>query len=184
MARWEPVLDEVMRERAPRLLAYANLLTGDATEAQDVLQDALVRTFSRGRAFDNANLAESYVRRAIPSVFIDRLRKRRAAERAHERDVAIGGRDVPTTDRDVVMDVRAALAALPPQERACVVLRFYDDLTVPQISAQLHLAEGTVKRYLSDASGKLARMLGEHVDASQGATGVPVVTPAMRGARS
>ena len=129
MARWEPVLDEVMRERSPRLLAYARLLTGDDAEAQDVLQDALVRTFSRGRAFDNANLAESYVRRAIPSVFIDRLRRRKAAERAHDRDVAIGGRDVFTPDRDVVMDVRAALAALPPQERACIVLRFYDDLT-------------------------------------------------------
>ena len=183
MSRWEPVLGEVMRERAPRLLAYAALLTGDSAEAQDVLQDALVRTFSKGRAFDNANLAESYVRRAIPSVFIDRLRKRKAAERAHERDVAIGGRDVPTPDRDVVMDVRAALAALPPQERACVVLRFYDDLTVPQISAQLGIAEGTVKRYLSDASGKLAQMLGEDVDASTEATGVPVVTPAVKGAR-
>ena len=182
MARWEPVLDEVMRERSPRLLAYARLLTGDDAEAQDVLQDALVRAFSRGRAFDNANLAESYVRRAIPSVFIDRLRKRKAAERAHDRDVAFGGRDVLTPDRDVVMDVRAALAALPPQERACVVLRFYDDLTVPQIAAQLRLAEGTVKRYLSDASGKLTQILGEDVDVPTGPTGVPVL-PAMKGAR-
>ena len=182
MARWEPVLDEVMRERSPRLLAYARLLTGNDAEAQDVLQDALVRAFSRGRAFDNANLAESYVRRAIPSVFIDRLRKRKAAERAHDRDVAIGGRDVFTPDRDVVMDVRAALAALPPQERACVVLRFYDDLTVPQIAAQLRLAEGTVKRYLSDASGKLTQLLGEDVDVPTGPTGVPVL-PAMKGAR-
>ena len=182
MARWEPVLDEVMRERSPRLLAYARLLTGDDAEAQDVLQDALVRAFSRGRAFDNANLAESYVRRAIPSVFIDRLRKRKAAERAHDKDAAIGGRDVFYSDRDVVMDVRAALAALPPQERACVVLRFYDDLTVPQIAAQLKLAEGTVKRYLSDASGKLTQLLGEDVDVPTGPTGVPVVVPAMKGA--
>jgi len=183
MARWEPVLDEVMRERSPRLLAYARLLTGDDAEAQDVLQDALVRSFSRGRAFDNANVAEAYVRRAIPSVFIDRLRRRKAAERAHDRDVALGGRDVLTSDRDVVIDVRAALAALPPQERACVVLRFYDDLTVPQVSAQLGIAEGTVKRYLSDASGKLARLLGEEIDASHEATGVPVIAPAGKGAR-
>ena len=85
MARWEPVLDEVMRERSPRLLAYARLLTGDDAAAEDVLQDALVRAFSRGRAFDNANVAEAYVRRTIPSVFIDSLRKRKAAERAHDR---------------------------------------------------------------------------------------------------
>jgi len=183
MARWEPVLDEVMRERSPRLLAYAALLTGDQAEAQDVVQEALVRSFSRGRAFENANVAEAYVRRAIPSVFIDRLRKRKAAERAHNRDVAIGRRDVPTPDREAVLDVRAALAGLPPQERACTVLRFYDDLTVPQIAREMRLAEGTVKRYLADASGKLARMLGEDVDASVEADAVPVVTPATKGAR-
>ena len=183
MARWEPVLEEVMRSRAPRLLAYARLLTGSDAEAEDVLQEALVRSFSRGRAFDNANVAEAYVRRAIPSVFIDRLRKRRAAERAHDRDVAVGGRDVSNPDREVVMDVRAALAALPPQERACTVLRFYDDLTVPQIAAQLRLAEGTVKRYLADASAKLARMLGEAVDVPPEPKWVPV-QPATKGARS
>jgi len=184
MTRWEPVLEEVMRERSPRLLAYARLLTGDDAEAQDVLQDALVRTFSRGRAFDNANLAESYVRKAIPNVFVDRMRRRTSARRAHDKDVALGGHDVLTPDREAVMDVRAALTTLPPQERACVVLRFYDDLTVPQIAAQLNLAEGTVKRYLADASGKLARILGEDVDASDEATGVPVQAPAMRGARA
>lgn len=182
MARWEPILDEVMRTRSARLLAYARLLTGDDAEAQDVLQDALVRAFSRGRAFDNANLAEAYVRKAIPSVFIDGIRKRRAAERAHDKDVVLGGHHVLDADREVVLDVRAALAALPPQERACVVLRFYDDLTVPQIAAQLKLAEGTVKRYLSDASGRLARILGERIDASEEA--VSVVVPASRGARS
>ena len=183
MPQWEPVLEEVMRERSPRLLAYARLLTGDDAEAQDVLQDALVRAFSRGRSFDNANLAESYVRKAIPSVFVDRMRRRSSARRAHDKDVALGGRDVVAPDREVVMDVRAALATLPPQERACTVLRFYDDLTVPQIAAQLRLAEGTVKRYLADASVKLARILGEDVDVPQGPTGVPVEAPAMRGVR-
>ena len=82
------------------------------------------------------------------------------------------------------MDVRAALAALPPQERTCVVLRFYDDLTVPQIAAQMRLADGTVKRYLADASGKLAQMLGDDVDASSAAAAVPVISPAMKGERS
>jgi len=182
MARWEPVLEQVMRERSPRLLAYARLLTGDDAEAQDVLQDALVRAFSRGRAFENANTAEAYVRKAIPSVFIDRLRKRTSARRAHDKNVALGGHDVLDADREVVLDVRAALASLPPQERACVVLRFYDDLTVPQIAAQLGLAEGTVKRYLSDASGTLARILGQDVDVPTGATGVPV-QPAVKGVR-
>ena len=181
MARWEPVLDEVMRERSPKLLAYARLLTGDDAEAQDVVQDALVRAFSRGRTFDNANLAEAYVRRTIPSVFIDRLRKRKAAERAHDR---LEARTAAPSDADhaQVLDVRAALQALPARERACTVLRFYDDLTVPQIAHQLGLAEGTVKRYLADAAAKLADALGTPAEWRDETESVPV-GPSRKGAR-
>lgn len=183
MARWEPVLDEVMRERAPRLLAYAALLTGSDADAEDILQEALVRSFSRGRSFDNTNVAEAYVRRAIPSVFIDRLRKRQAAERAHDKDAARAERAVRGPDREVVMDVRAALATLPPRERACTVLRYYDDLTVPQIALELKIAEGTVKRYLADASARLAALLDVDPEGDQSAT-VAVVTTPTRGVKS
>jgi RNA polymerase sigma factor (sigma-70 family) len=172
VARWEPILDEVMRERGSGLLAYARLLTGNDADAEDVLQDALVRSFSRGHQFTHVNAAEAYVRRAIPSVFIDRLRHRRTRDNAqerqsHEQDEAVG-----MGDREAVLDVRAALATLPARERACAVLRFYDDLTVPQIAAQLGLADGTVKRYLADASARLASVLGVEV----GNDRVPVVT--------
>lgn len=163
MARWEPILDEVMRERGAGLLAYARLLTGNDAEAEDVFQDALVRSFSRGRTFTHVNAAEAYVRRAIPSVFIDRLRRRRTRDVAHEREAHTQDVAVGMGDRDAVLDVRAALADLPPRERACTVLRYYDDLTVPQIAAQLGLAEGTVKRYLADASARLAHVLGDPV---------------------
>lgn len=178
MARWEPLLEQVMRERAPRLLAYAAMLTGDDAEAHDVLQDALVRSFSRGRTFDHVNQAEAYVRRAIPSVVIDRSRKfrpepRPADEHAHA---------ATAPDADAVMDVRRALRYLTPRERACIVLRFYDDLTVPQIAAHLGLAEGTVKRYLYDASARLAELLGTDVDPHEDST-VPVTAPLVKGRR-
>ena len=55
--------------------------------------------------------------------------------------------------------MNAALALLSPRERTCVVLRHFDDLTVPQIAAATGLAEGTVKRYLSDAIVKLGAEL-------------------------
>ena len=169
MARWEPVLEQVMRERSARLLAYARLLTGSPAEAEDVLQDALVRSFSRGRSFPDADRAEAYVRRAIPSVFIDRLRSRRSREAAHERLAHATDLTAEPADVAAALDVRAALAELSPRERACMVLRFYDDLTVPQIADTLRLAEGTVKRYLSDASSRMAATLRtdvvwEHAD--------------------
>ncbi|WP_084079558.1 sigma-70 family RNA polymerase sigma factor [Demequina sp. NBRC 110057] len=177
MARWEPMLDTLMRERAGGLLAYARLLAGD--DAEDVLQDALVKAFSRGRRFPNVPMAEAYVRRTIPSVFIDRVRRAGAARRAHDKL-----REVPPhrPDSAEVLDVRAALARLSPRERACIVLRFYDDLTVPGIADRLGIAEGTVKRYLSDASARLAQELDTVADWRADPTTVPVVAPQMKGA--
>ena len=57
-------------------------------------------------------------------------------------------------------DVARALTVLSPRERACVVLRFYDDLTLPEIGLRLGVSPGAVKRYLSDARHKLEPLLG------------------------
>jgi RNA polymerase sigma-70 factor (ECF subfamily) len=75
------------------------------------------------------------------------------------------------------LDVRAALAELPPRERACIVLRFYDDLTVPQIAERLGLAQGTVKRYLADASARLAQLLDTQADWETSRDTVSVYAP-------
>ncbi|WNM24376.1 sigma-70 family RNA polymerase sigma factor [Demequina capsici] len=183
VAQWEPLLYEVMRERTPRLLAYARLLTRDDTEAEDVLQDALVRSFSRGRSFADVDHAEAYVRHAIPSVFVDRYRSRRSREAAQSRLARRSAAPADQGDRAAVLDVRAALADLPPRERACIVLRFYDDMTVPQIAHALHLAEGSVKRYLHDASARLAVVLGTVVEWDGGPSTVPVTVRAAKGGR-
>ncbi len=182
MATWEPVLETLMRERSAGLLAYARLLTKDDVEAQDVLQDALVKCFSKGRAFTHVNTAEAYVRRAIPTVFIDGIRRRDAARRAHDRHERLQGTASDGPDREAVMDVRAALHTLSPRERACIVLRFYDDLTVPAIANTLNLAPGTVKRYLADASARLAEQLDTVADWQADARTVPVKAPATKGA--
>ena len=53
---------------------------------------------------------------------------------------------------------------LSPQVRACVVLRYYDDLTIAQVADRLHLAIGTVKRYLHDGGATLRDTLGADPD--------------------
>ena len=70
--------------------------------------------------------------------------------------------------------MRQALAGLAPRVRACMVLRFFDDLTVPQIAHELGLADGTVKRYLADGSAALAVVLGEPDAGSSAHESVPV----------
>ena len=57
------------------------------------------------------------------------------------------------------MAVTEALAHLSPRERACVVLRHFDDLTVADIASELSLSTGATKRYLSDGAAKLRTLL-------------------------
>jgi len=161
---WEDELDEFARVRGPALVGYGYLLTGELHAAQDLVQDAFVRTFARHRAGTDADRIEAYVRQAMLNIYRDDYRKRRTwfgvrplvAERA-----AYGSPDVVAADR---VDVHAALGRLSPRERACIVLRHYDDLTVPEIASRLAVSEGAVKRYLSDARMRLEPLLDDGAD--------------------
>ncbi len=161
MTRWDAHLSALVERRYPALVAYARMLTGgNLPAAEDIVQDAIVKSFARTRGFADQHHAENYVRRAIMTGFIDTHRTRsrllRAYSRTAERD-AVQGHEAAVAS---ATDVERALAALAPRERACIVLRFYDDLTATQIATSLGLADGTVKRYLSDASARLADALG------------------------
>ena len=165
MPSWEDVLDDLVRHRGGSLVRYATLLTGQRREAEDLVQDALVKAFGQGRPLRDPAAAEAYVRRAILTIFLDATRRRRRwSGVAHLLVDDQEGPDLAAGDR---IDVQNAIATLPPRMRACVVLRFYDDLTVPQIARDLDLAEGSVKRYLSDASQQLEALLGPIEDAAE-----------------
>jgi RNA polymerase sigma-70 factor (ECF subfamily) len=178
LASWEPLVEQLVRERGARLTAYAALLVGRDGDADDLVHDALVKVFSKRRALGDVNAAEAYVRSAMPSIVIDRARsassRRRAADRAFEREPA-------RTDLDAGLDVRRALRELSSREQVCVVLRFFDDLTVPQIGDRLGLADGTVKRYLHDATAKLAPLLDVTEDWDDEPMTVDVTTAQERG---
>ena len=76
MPSWEDVLDDLVRHRGGALVRYAALLTGERREAEDLVQDALVRCFGQGRPLRDAVAAEAYVRRAILTIFLDATRRR------------------------------------------------------------------------------------------------------------
>ena len=164
MARWQGFYDELAERRYPALLAYAIAFTGQRATAEDLVQEAMVRTFSSPRRLSSPQHAEHYVRRAIASVFVDDKRReqlfRRSASRLADAEVA-PDRAAQVDNRDAVA---LALEALTPQVRACVVLRYYDDLTVAQIADRLGLALGTVKRYLHDGGVALRGELGAEPD--------------------
>ncbi len=156
MSSWKPLVEELVNDRSPRLLGYGVMLTGSVPDAEDLLHDAIVKAFGRPRRFGHVNAAEQYVRRTMQTLAIDRHRSRGACQRALARDVTPA---VSVRDSDAALDIEAALAVLSPQERVCVTMRFYDDMTTAAIAAHLGLADGTVKRYLSNAFAKLATVI-------------------------
>lgn len=144
MAGWQPMLEQVARERYPRLVAYGMLLTGSQAEAEDLVQDAVVSTFAGRARFGTAAEAEAYVRRAVASRFIDHGRRRTAERKAL---VKAGGRRLPEVAEAPVVglapDVERALAGLAPRERACAVLRHMEDLSVRETAPLLLLEART-----------------------------------------
>ena len=161
MNAWGDSLEVLVRERGSALFGYAYVLTGSADLADDLVQDALVRTFRAPRRFASIDHTHAYVKRAITTAFIDgarraKVRPLRAVGAAGELDsvahVQSGGH-YPDHAQSVsdTADLHAAIVTLPPRERACIVLRFLEDKSVASIAAELGLAEGSVKRYLSDA---------------------------------
>jgi len=164
MATWQGVLDDLVRERRAALVGYAYLLTGDAGQAEDLVHEALVRTFSHSRGLNDPRAAEWYVRKAMVNTFINGLRKRRGfLDRQH---LVVTPEAVPWHDVSVAetIAVQQALGVLSPRERACVVLRFFEDEPMAEIGAHLGISTGAVKRYLSDAITRLRGELGPMPD--------------------
>lgn len=152
---WEQVVTDLVAQRGDALVRYAALVSGRPDDASDLVQDALVKTFGRLRNGFTIASAEAYVRRAILNTFLDSGRRtsrwRKIAHLTAQPEI-----DEPRdTETDTAIDLQAQLRRLTPRERACVVLRYYEDLKVDDIAEQLEISPGAVKRYLSDALGKL-----------------------------
>lgn len=171
---WQEVAGRLVAERGEALTRYAYLLCGDADEASDLVQEALVRTFGTPRMTLTLPRAEAYVRRAILNQVIDRTRRQGTWRRVRHLAVPGDHRQAPASDAvDERLDLMRRLRALAPRQAACLVLRYYDDLAIAEIADTLGLAQGSVKRYLSDglralsssmdAADRAARTGGDHV---------------------
>jgi RNA polymerase sigma-70 factor (sigma-E family) len=158
---WEDQVTTSVTERGPALVGYARLLTGDHDSAQDLVQDALAKAWSRWRAGADIASLEGYVRKAVLTTYLDQYRRRRLWQGRAQLFVAPEATPGPASATETATDLESALRHLPPRERACVVLRFYDDLTVAGIAERLGLSEGVVKRYLSDGTKRLGALMGD-----------------------
>jgi RNA polymerase sigma-70 factor (sigma-E family) len=162
-----PDFDDFVRRCSPRLLRTTYLLASDCGHAEDLLQEALVRTARHWRAARSA--PEAYTRRVIVNLATDRWRalQRRPAEVPlddHTATAPAAPADPGPGDRQVILH---ALRQLPYQQRAVAVLRYWDGVSVAETAALLGISEGTVKSYGARALARLRELLPDRIEAPQ-----------------
>ena len=157
---------------SPSLRRTAYLMCGDWDAAADRVQEALIRVYRAWPRLQRDGRLMAYARSALVSVVIDAGRKRSSREvpvamirdQASDEDLAVG-----LAERDVL---RRCLSVLGPRQRACVVLRHYEDLPVSDVAAILGCSEGTVRsqtaRGLATLATAWARETGESLVTSGG----------------
>lgn len=169
----DDLLAELVHHRGRDLIAYALMLCGNHAQAQDLVQEALIKVISRARSGTSMESVEAYVRRTIANTYIDGYRRRGVWGRIRHLAASPTDSAGPADEVAERVDLALALRLLSPRERAVVVLRFYQDLPVSAIAIELGLNQGTVKRYLSNATAKLRGHL-DYPDAT--APAVPTTT--------
>ncbi|MER6539835.1 SigE family RNA polymerase sigma factor [Streptomyces sp. 900105755] len=159
-AELEAQFQEFVRARWSQLVRTAYLLTGDPHHAEDLTQTALAKAYRSWRRVSRTDHPEAYVRRMLVSCNSDRFRKRRVAESLTDVPPERAGYDDAVSRADERGMLLAALAGLPPRQRAVVVLRYWEDLSEGEVAEVLGCSPGTVKSQASKGLAKLRTVPG------------------------
>lgn len=148
---------EYVSSRLSWLRRVAFLLCQDWHTADDLVQATVTRLFTRWPRAQRADNLDAYVRTILVRIFIGERRS------GWGKRVVLPGFTPESyahvADRDAVLDVRDALATVPPRQRATLVLRFYCDLDVEQVAAALDCSAGTVKSQTAKGLAAMRRAL-------------------------
>lgn len=155
----EAEFTEFVAARGPALLRTAYALTGDEHAAHDLVQGALAKAFTRWRQIHNG--PEQYVRRIIYNSHISAWRRVRRRELPVADLPEQASADEVDSATAVRLALRDALQALPPRQRAILVLRFLEDRSVEETARILGCRTGTVGSQTSRALARLRVLLTE-----------------------
>jgi RNA polymerase sigma-70 factor (sigma-E family) len=152
-----PSFSSYVKARRPVLLRTARSLTANPSDAEDLLQTALTKTYVAWERIEDHRALDGYVRRALLNTRTSQWRKRKVDEFVCDELPEPEG--MPAGDpaeHQVLHDAMwRAIMKLPTRQRAMVVLRYYEDLSEVQTAEVLGVSVGTVKSAVSRALGKL-----------------------------
>ena len=162
----EASFEDFVCARSSSLLRTALLLTGqNRADAEDLLQVALERAYRHWPKLCREDEPERYVRRILANASADRWRRlaRRPEQRmpAACREPAVPDGTAEIVDRQYLL---WALAALPPRQRAVLVLRYFDDMSEGETAQILGCSLGTVKSQAARALARLRATSSSHAD--------------------
>ncbi|GAA1973820.1 SigE family RNA polymerase sigma factor [Amycolatopsis minnesotensis] len=161
--RWEGEFVAYFEARSPSLRSTAFVLCGDWHRAEDLLQATFLKLYQVWPRLVRRGELDGYARRVLVRVF---LHENRRLWRSREHISAEPPETAAPGDPDVVqrLTVRAALAAVPPKQRAVLVLRFWNDLSVEGSADALGCSVGTVKSQTARGLATLRKRLGPQLD--------------------
>jgi RNA polymerase sigma-70 factor (ECF subfamily) len=166
-------LDALLRRHHERILGVCRRMTGNEADAHDAAQDALIAIARGIGRFDGRARFSTWAYRVTTNACLDELRRRRRrpvaglpdeAEAPHATPAALAAGIEVLPDR---LAVDAALAELPDEFRAVVVLRDLCDLDYAEIAEALDLPPGTVRSRIARGRAQLARSLGSPHEGNQ-----------------
>ncbi len=150
--------DEFVRATGARLLRTAVLLCGDAHLAEDLTQTTYAKVYANWRRVTRAENPVAYTRVMLVRTYLSHRRRRSSAELPVDVVPETSGGAVDSALR---LDLLAALARLAPADRAVLVLRYWEDLSVAQTADLLGIKETTCRARAARALTRLRTHLPE-----------------------
>ena len=148
-------------ELIPRLRRYARALVGDRSTADDLVQDTLERAWAKLHLYRRGTDLRAWLFTVMHNVHVNRVRASRATDTLGDEMPELAQR-APQSDALLVRDLDRAIARLPAEQRAVLLLVTLEEMSYDQVARTLGIPIGTVMSRLSRAREKLrAMMLGQ-----------------------
>jgi RNA polymerase sigma-70 factor (sigma-E family) len=167
-----PTFDEWVTSRVPGLLRFAYLVTGSQDAAEEAVQTALTKACEQWPRIRRTTEPDTYVRRMVANAHVSAWRRfgRRVTPVAEVHESRPGREQARDLADTVVGDdaVWRVCTSLPRQQRAAVVLRFYEDLDYAEIAATLEISEVTARSHVHRGLARLRTELEREGESDHG----------------